>query len=128
MNRNRTSATVVAGIPATAGSPMISFQKERFSEVLSGVTYHGFNFSVTIGGVAFGIRHYDDLPGVSTIISPKTARVMPQAGPLAVYLTSVLGCPRILFYDETSDAYREVDVRTLNFKSSEKTRATIPAS
>jgi hypothetical protein len=97
---------------------MISHCKERFAEVTSDVTYRGFNFFITIDEVVFTVRHYDDLPGVSTIISPKTAGQLPQASLLVDYLVSALGCRRILFSDESGDTYREVDAGRLDFTTS----------
>ena len=103
----------------TAGNLMISQRKERFAEETADVTYRGFNFVITIGDVDFNVRHYDDLPGVSTVISPKTAGHLPQVRSLVNYLVSTLGSRKVLNYDGSSDTYREVDVRTLDFITTE---------
>jgi hypothetical protein len=123
---SRGQITTETEIPLTTESPMISHRKERFAEATADVTHYGFNFFITVGDVIFSVRHYDDLPGVSTIISPKTARQLPQARLLVDYLGSALGRSRTLFYDGSSDTYREVDVRTLDFKLFEAC-ATSPA-
>jgi hypothetical protein len=102
-------------MPATE-SAVISNRKERFAEVAGDVTYRGFNFFVTVEDIAFNVRHYDDLPGVSTIISPAPARQLPQARSVVDYLVSTIGSKRVLFYDGNSDKYREVDLPTLNYK------------
>jgi hypothetical protein len=96
------------------GNLLISHRKERFAEVTENATYRGFNFVITLGDVDFHVRHYDDLPGVSTVIHPKTARQLPQIRPLAGYLVSALGSRKVLFYDDASDTYREADVRPLD--------------
>jgi hypothetical protein len=105
--------------PFTSGSLMISQHKERFAEVTEDVTYRGFNFVITLGDVDFQVRHYDDLPGLSTVISPKTAHLLPQTRTLAGYLVSVLGCRKLLLHCERSETYREVNMRTLGFVTTE---------
>jgi hypothetical protein len=105
--------------PFKTGNLMISHHKERFAEVTPDATYRGFNFVITMGDIDFNVRHYDGLPGVSTIINPKTAKHLPQLRSLVNYLVSTLGSRKVLNYDGNSDTYREVDVRTLGFITAE---------
>jgi hypothetical protein len=111
--------TPPAKAPSASGNLLISHRKERFAEVTENATYRGFNFVITLGDVDFQVRHYDDLPGVSTVISPKTARQLPQTRSLAGYLVSVMGCQKMLLYDESTDTYREVDERALEYITAE---------
>ena len=83
--------------------------------MLPDVSYHGFNYSVTIGDAVFSVRSYDDSPGEFTVISPASARQSPQARQLVDYLISELGCQRVQFYFGSSGAYRAVDLQTLEF-------------
>jgi hypothetical protein len=105
--------TLPAKAPSANGNLLISHHKERFAEVTAAATYRGFSFVITLGDVDFQVRHYDDLPGVSTIISPKTARHLPQTRVLAGYLFSAMGCQKLLLHCERDDTYREVDRWTL---------------
>jgi hypothetical protein len=89
--------------------------KTRFDDVLPDVSYHGFNYSVTIGDAVFSVRSYDDTPGEFTVISPASARQSPQARQLVDYLISELGCQRVQFYFGASGTYRAVDLQTLEF-------------
>ncbi len=99
---------------------MINHSIERFTEVAPEMTCHGFNFFMTVDDVVFKVRHYDNLPGVATVIEPKESNQLSQAKSVVHYLTSVLGREMVLFYDGTSDTYREVDLETLEFKTDDK--------
>jgi hypothetical protein len=98
-----------------SGLPLLCSRTERFEEICPDAIYRGFNFLITIGAVDFTIRHYDDLRGVSAVISPRAARELPEARLLVNYLESTLGSRRPVFYDPVTGAYREVDGRTLEF-------------
>jgi hypothetical protein len=89
--------------------------EERFHEVTDDVTYHGFNFSIAIDDIEFKVRHYDDLPGVTIVISPTAARQLPQARQLVDCLISDFRRQEVYFKDEQSDRYRRVELNTLEF-------------
>jgi hypothetical protein len=96
-------------------STQIDITKTRFDDVLPDVSYHGFNYSVTIDEAIFSVRSYDDTPGQFTVISPASARKSPQAQQLVSYLVSELGCQRVQFYHGLSGTFRAVDLQTLEF-------------
>jgi hypothetical protein len=100
---------------------MIYLSKEQFDDATPDFSGRGFNFSITIGDVAFKVRNYSDMPGEFTVVNPKEARQSPQARQLVDYLGSVLGGRRMFFYDGRSETYREVNLQTLKFNAYEKT-------
>ena len=66
-----------------------------------------------------GASYYLDRPEEFTVISPKTAGKSPQIRQLVDYLASVLGGQRIFLYAARSETYREIDLQTLVFKTTE---------
>jgi hypothetical protein len=95
----------------------ISHSFDCFIETTETATYRGVNFHIAIGHTVFNVRIYSDLPDMSFVISPKSAREMPRVGLLVSYLILTLEFDRLAFYDPDSDQYREVDVKTMEFIS-----------
>jgi hypothetical protein len=93
---------------------MIYISKEPVDEGIPDYTCRAFHFSMTVGGMVFKVRNYQDKPGEFTIINPE-ARQSPLARQLVDYLVSALGGQRMNFYDEQSESYREVNLQTLEF-------------
>jgi hypothetical protein len=99
--------------------PMIYISQHRFDETADGLTCRGFDLTITVDAVVFKVRYYLDRPEEFTVISPKTAGKSPQIRQLVDYLASVLGGQRIFLYAARSETYREIDLQTLVFKTTE---------
>jgi hypothetical protein len=98
---------------------MIFISRKQFDGPKADFSSRGFDLAFTVDGEVFQVRTYLDQPGDLTIINPKSARKSIHARQLVDYLASVLGGRRIFFYDERCEAYREIDVPTLKFKTGE---------
>jgi hypothetical protein len=100
---------------------MIYISKARFEETADGSNCRGFDFAITVDGVAFKVRNYLDRPGEFTVGDPETRRKSPQVLQLVDYLVSVLGGEKMFFYDARGKIYRELDLESLEFKADENT-------
>ena len=98
---------------------MIYISQTRFDETSGGLTCRGFDLTITVDAVVFQVRYYLDRPEEFTVIGPKTTGKSPQIRQLVDYLASVLGGQRIFLYAARSETYREIDLQTLAFKTSE---------
>jgi hypothetical protein len=98
---------------------MIYFSQKQFCDSPDAATSRGFEFAITVDGVAFTVRNYLDRPGEFTVGGPQARRKSPQVLQLVDYLVSVLGGQKMLFYDPRGKVYRELDLETLEFKTGE---------
>ena len=89
--------------------------KERFDDTGPDFSYRGYNYTVTIAGIDFKVRSYDNKLGEFTVIGPTSALRSLHARQLVEYLVSELGCERIQFYCGSSGTYRPVGLQTLEF-------------
>ena len=103
---------------------MIYISQKQFCYSPDDATCRGFDFEIQVDGVAFTVRNYLDRPGEFTVISPKAARKSPQTRQLVDYLASMLGGQRMFFYEAQSEAYREIDLPTLEFTAGENCSST----
>lgn len=98
---------------------MIQSTKTRFDDYATeDVSYHGFDYRVTIDKIAFEIRTYDDELGEFTVIRPTSARDLPQTRQLVDYLIAEHGCQQVRLYNGPSGTFCLVDLQTLDFKHS----------
>jgi hypothetical protein len=98
---------------------VIYISKKELDGPADAATCRGFEFTLTSGGVGFRVRNYVDKPGEFTVVSLEADRASHEVRQLVDYLASMLGGRRMFFYDGRVEAYREVDLRTLDFKPAE---------
>ncbi len=98
---------------------MIYVSQAPFEETIEGSNCRGFDFVITVDGVAFQVRNYLDQPGEFTVVGPEARRNSPQVLQLMDYLVSVLGGQKMLFNDARGKVYRELDLETLELKNGE---------
>jgi hypothetical protein len=98
---------------------MIYISQRQFCDSHEVATSRGFDFAITVDGVAFKVRNYLDRPGEFTVDGPEAHRKSPQFLQLVDYLVSVLGGQKMFLYDPRGKVYRELDLETLKFKTHE---------
>jgi hypothetical protein len=98
---------------------MIYISKKQFCDSPDAATSRGFDFEITVDGVAFKVRNYLDQPGDFTVGGLEVRRKSPQVLQLVDYLVSVLGGQKMFFYDARGKVYRELNLETLEFKTGE---------